>query len=212
MWAVAAVAETLAVYVDGFNLYHGLHQATARKHLWLDLGALAQSLRPQSVLTKVMYFTAPVLNDAAGLSNQQDYLAALVAQNPGLIEVVQGRYQSKSKNCRRCGNSWTVYEEKETDVNIAVNLVADAANKLTDAALIVSADSDLAPGVRLARQLNPALFIAAAFPPRRVSNELTTLMPASFHIGMRKIRSSQLPATVVDAATGKQWTRPAKWR
>lgn len=73
MWAVAAVAETLAVYVDGFNLYHGLHQATARRHLWLDLGALAQSLRPQSVLTKVMYFTAPVLNDAAGLSNQQDY-------------------------------------------------------------------------------------------------------------------------------------------
>jgi uncharacterized LabA/DUF88 family protein len=208
---VTAVAETLAVYVDGFNLYHGLHQASVRKHLWLDLGALAQSLRPQSTLTKVMYFTAPVLNDPVGLANQQAYLSALVVHNPGVIEVVQGRYQSKTKSCRKCGNSWTVYEEKETDVNIAVNLVADAANKLTDAALIISADSDLAPGVRLARQLNPNLFIAAAFPPRRVSNELKTLMPSSFHVGMTKIRSSQLPATVVDAATGRQWTRPARW-
>ncbi len=208
---VRVVSESLAVYVDGFNLYHGLHEASARKHLWLDLGALAQNLRPQSTLSKVMYFTAPVLNDPTGLSNQQAYLAALLAQNPGLIEVVQGRYQSKNKNCRRCGNSWTAYEEKETDVNIAVNLVADAAKRLTDAALVISADSDLSPGVRLARQLNPDLFVAAAFPPRRVSNELKALMPSSFHIGMKKIRNNQLPANVVDAATGKQWTRPVKW-
>jgi uncharacterized LabA/DUF88 family protein len=211
MWAVIAVAETLAVYVDGFNLYHGLHEESGRKHLWLDLVALAQSLRPQSMLTKVMYFTAPVLNDPRGLARQQSYLAALTAQNPTVLEVVQGRYQQKNKSCLKCGNTWRAYEEKETDVNIAINLVADAANKLTDAALIVSADSDLAPGVRLARQLNPNLFVASAFPPKRVSNELKTLMPACFQIGMGKIRNSQLPPTVVDAATGKQWTRPPKW-
>lgn len=203
--------ETLAVYVDGFNLYHGLHQQSGRKHLWLDLVALAQSLRPQSTVVKVMYFTAPVLNDSSGLARQQRYLAALAAQNPNVLEIVQGRYQQKTKSCRGCGSTWRVYEEKETDVNIAVNLVADAANKLTDAALIISADSDLAPGVRLAKQLYPNLFVASAFPPNRVSNELKTLMPASFHIGMGKIRKSQLPPTVVDAATGKQWTRPPKW-
>ncbi|WP_324738451.1 NYN domain-containing protein [Mycobacterium sp. 5-140-3-2] len=211
MGVVVAVADTLAVYVDGFNLYHGLHEASGCKHLWLDVVALAQSLRPQSTLIKVMYFTAPVLNDPRGLARQQRYLAALTAQNPGVLEVVQGRYQQKNKKCLKCGNTWRAYEEKETDVNIAINLVADAANKLTDAALIISADSDLAPGVRLARQLNPNPFVAAAFPPKRVCNELKTLMPRSFHVGMGKIRNSQLPPIVVDAATSKQFTRPTKW-
>ncbi|EFG74150.1 hypothetical protein HMPREF0591_5931 [Mycobacterium parascrofulaceum ATCC BAA-614] len=209
--AVIAVADTLAVYVDGFNLYHGLHEASGRKHLWLDVVALAQNLRPQSSLAKVMYFTAPVLNDSGGLARQQRYLNALKAQNPGVIEIVEGRYQQKNKTCKKCGNTWRTYEEKETDVNIAINLVADASIKLTDAALIISADSDLAPGVKLARKLNPNLFVAAAFPPRRVCNELKTLMPNSFHIGMGKIRNSQLPPVVIDAATRKQFTRPTKW-
>lgn len=206
------MAETLAVYVDGFNLYYGLHDATRCRHLWLDLIALARNIRPRSTLTKVMYFTAPVQNNAPALARQNRYLAALQAQNPRVLEVVQGRYQTKNKCCRQCNTSWTEYEEKETDVNIAVNLVADAANKLTDAALIISADSDLGPGIQIARQLHPNLFVAAAFPPRRVSNELKTLMPASFNIGMRQIRRSQLPQTVVDPTTGQQWHRPAKWR
>ena len=159
-----------------------------------------------------MYFTAPVQNNTPALARQNRYLDALKAQNPGVLEIVQGRYQTKNKSCRRCNASWTEYEEKETDVNIAVNLAADAANKLTDAALIVSADSDLGPGVRLARQLHPNQFVAAAFPPRRVSNELKTLMPASFNISMRQIRGSQLPQTVVHPTTGQQFNRPTKWR
>jgi hypothetical protein len=28
---------TVIAYVDGFNLYHGLHQASGRRYLWLDL-------------------------------------------------------------------------------------------------------------------------------------------------------------------------------
>jgi hypothetical protein len=29
----------VAVYVDGFNLYFGLHERYGRKYLWLDLQA-----------------------------------------------------------------------------------------------------------------------------------------------------------------------------
>lgn len=203
--------ETLAVYVDGFNLYHGLHEKAGCRYLWLDLVALVRTLRRRSSLTKVRYFTAPVLNDPSALSRQSDYLAALTAHNPGLIDVVNGRYQPKPKKCHKCGNSWTSYEEKETDVNIAAYLVADAASKTTDAALIVSADSDLAPAVRVARQMNPNLFIAAAFPPKRFSSELQALMPASFHIGMPRIKQSQLPGQVIDVSANKRWSRPSKW-
>lgn len=34
----------MSVYIDGFNLYHGIHEKFGRKYLWLDLEALAASL------------------------------------------------------------------------------------------------------------------------------------------------------------------------
>jgi hypothetical protein len=60
---------------------------------------------------------------------------------------VLGRYQHKTRVCRECGCTWTQYEEKETDVNIAVSLVADTAAGTSDIALIVSTDSDLCPAM-----------------------------------------------------------------
>jgi uncharacterized Zn finger protein len=43
------------------------------------------------------------------------------------VEIILGRYQAKTVACRQCGSVWTGYEEKKTDVNIAVSLVPDAA-------------------------------------------------------------------------------------
>ena len=37
---------TVIAYVDGFNLYHGLHQGYRRRYLWLDLQQLVQRVRP----------------------------------------------------------------------------------------------------------------------------------------------------------------------
>ena len=96
-------------------------------------------------------------------------------------------------------------------MNIATTLVADAATGTTDSALIISADSDLAPAIRTARSLNTTMFLAAAFPPLRYSAELSNLMPASFSIGMSKLTRSQLPRTVVDSVGGRTYNRPAKW-
>jgi len=198
-------------YVDGFNLYHGLHDAYQHKFLWLDLVKLAQSLRPRSQLVTVKYFTASVLNDSHAQGRQDTYIDALKAQNPGAIEVIMGRYQQKKRQCRTCGATWTHYEEKETDVNIAVNLVADAAAKRAESFIIVSGDSDIAPAVRMARALNPTAFYAAAFPPKRFSSELNLAMPDSFHIGRAKILQSQLPAQVAIRDSAVLLERPIKW-
>jgi uncharacterized LabA/DUF88 family protein len=205
------MSERLAIYIDGFNLYHGIHDKWRCRYLWLDLGALGRAIRPRSQLVKIKYFTAPVVNEPHALSRQSSYQGALAAHNPGLIEVIQGRYQPKRKTCNGCSRSWTEHEEKETDVNIAAHLVFDAALGVSDAAIIVSADSDLVPAVKAARALNPTLFIAAAFPPKRYSNELKSLMPNSFQIGAQRIKQSQLPLTVTDPASGATWSCPPKW-
>jgi len=203
------MAERLIMYVDGFNLYHGLHDEARCRLLWLDLVALARQLRPRSDVVCVRYFTAPVLQDPQAQGRQQTYLNALQALHGDTVEVVLGRYQSKSKQCRACGSTWTEREEKETDVNIAVALVRDAALGRMDSALILSADSDLAPAVRVARDLLPELFVTAAFPPRRFSKELKALMPSSFQINTARIRSSMLPLEVRKGDL--RFARPDKW-
>jgi hypothetical protein len=125
---------TVIAYVDGFNLYHGLHQGYGRRYLWLDLQHLVKRVRPHDQILAVRYFTAEVKDDPDGLARQRTYLAALKA-NSSAVDVVLGRYQTKRMTCRRCGSAWISYEEKETDVNIAVALVADAAASASDIAL-----------------------------------------------------------------------------
>ncbi len=54
---------TVIAYVDGFNLYHGLHERYRRRYLWLDLEHLVQRLRPNDHILAVRYFTALVKDE-----------------------------------------------------------------------------------------------------------------------------------------------------
>jgi uncharacterized LabA/DUF88 family protein len=202
---------TVIAYVDGFNLYHGLHDKYHRRYLWLDLERLAQRIRPRDQLVAVRYFTALVRDDKPALARQRIYLDALTAHSP-LVQVVLGRYQSKNIMCRQCGSNWTSYEEKETDVNIAVSIVADAAAGTSDLALIISADSDLCPAIRTARSVNPRRRMIAVFPPRRSSFEIRSLIPGAFTVAAADLRNSLLPDTVRGPTAGQIYQRPGKWR
>lgn len=202
---------SVIAYIDGFNLYYGLRDRFRRRYLWLDLVKLVTRLRPNDSLTAVKYFTAAVRNDPPAQARQQDYLSALGAHSGPVLQIVRGRYQAKIVSCRQCGSSWTSYEEKETDVNIAVSLVADAAVGAADIALLITADSDLCPAIRTVRMLAPTLHMIAVFPPRRNSFEVRSLIPSAFQLAQVDIRNSLLPTTVIDAATGVSYQRPATW-
>jgi uncharacterized LabA/DUF88 family protein len=208
-------ATRVIAYVDGFNLYHGLRARFQHRYLWLDLVGLVRRLRPRDTIVAVRYFTALVRNQPQAEARQQVYLAALGAHSGPLLGIVQGRYQAKQQECRGCGVRWISYEEKETDVNIAVSLVADAASSAADLALLVSADSDLCPAIRTTRVVSAAvgggMGIVAAFPPRRYSHEIKTLVPGAFTLAQADIRNSLLPEVVVDPRSGQKYRRPTKW-
>jgi uncharacterized LabA/DUF88 family protein len=200
----------VAAYVDGFNLYFGLKAKHGRRYLWLDLQALAESLlRPGQTLERVTYFTARVRKDPEGERRQSEYLHALAHHSP-LVTVVAGRFQEKHRRCRQCGSIWTLHEEKETDVNIAVTLVEDAVLDRYDTALLISADSDLRPAIGAIRRLRPEKRIIAAFPPKRESGDLRRAVDGYLVIGDDKIRRSQLPHVVV-ARPGISLRRPKHW-
>lgn len=201
--------ERVAAYIDGFNLYYGIREG-GRRHLWLDLEGLVESLLKQhQQLVAVRYFTAPVRNDPLALSRQQLYWNALDAHS-SLLEIRLGRFQQKTKRCFSCGSSWLEYEEKESDVALGAAMVGDGARELFDTAMIVSADGDMASAVRELKDLRPEVRVIAAFPPNRNSSELKRACDAFIPIGAAKIRQAQLPETV--SAGGHSIARPDYWK
>jgi len=199
------------VYVDGFNLYYGLKAKHRRKYHWLDLERLATSLlRPGQHLVQVRYFTARIRNKPLSEQRQDAYLSALDAHCPR-IQIIEGRFQERQSICRVCQTSRTTYEEKETDVNLALAIAQDAALDRFDIAILISGDADLCPAIRVTRELARTKRIVAAFPPRRWSDALRAEADASFTIGDAKLRQSQLPHKVM-LPTGLIVERPAYWR
>jgi uncharacterized LabA/DUF88 family protein len=125
------------------------------------------------------------------------------------VEIVLGRFQEKQRICRNYGFSWRTYEEKETDVAIAVALLEDGVNDRFDTAIIVSADSDLCPAVRALKRLRPDKRIVAVFPPQRRSDDLRRAADAHFTLGDAIIRQSLLPSAV--DGKGTIYRRPSHW-
>ena len=198
------------VYIDGFNLYHGMKSCYGRIYHWLDLEALGNTLlRPDQELEMVKYFTARVRGHPAARLRQVSYLEALAASCPRL-KISEGRFQKQTHRCRSCLAQWTAYEEKESDVSLAVALVEDAALNRYDTALVVSADSDLCPAVRSAKRIRPESRVIAVFPPSRRSDPLRRVTDAVYFLAADKLSRAQLPPEVMTPA-GIKLSRPAHW-
>ena len=206
------MAHRVAVYIDGFNLYYGMTSKGWSRYLWLDLHRLAENLlRPEQELSVVRYFTAPLLadpNDSDRVKRQTTYLDAL-SSRPSL-SIQLGYYISKTQNCRNCGAARTVYEEKTTDVNIAVAMLADAYDDIYDTAVLVSADGDLVRPVTTVLDRFQRKRVVVAFPPGRYSNDLRDKATASFIIGRGVVANSQLPDSMV-SQDGHSLSRPSNW-
>lgn len=205
--------KRVIAYIDGFNLYHGLCALNDKSLYWLDLPTLARSLlKPDQTLVCTRYFTARI--QAAGRSTQADvqrqavYLDALAVQ-PNLT-VHYGQFMSKPARCKNCQANWTTFEEKQSDVNLGVELTIDAFRDRFDMALVVSADSDLTSPIERMKQEHPQRQVVVAFPPNRQSNRLKALGPY-IAVGLDKLRKAQLPETVI-SANGYPLTRPITWR
>ena len=112
------------------------------------------------MLVAVRYFTARVLPEPDGPGKpirQNTYLEALATRSG--LSVHYGYFAS-----RKGGG----YEEKMTDVNIAVELLCDAQANLFDTAILISGDSDLTGAVLAARE-RYGKRVLVAFPPGRRS-------------------------------------------
>jgi uncharacterized LabA/DUF88 family protein len=198
------------VYIDGYNLYYGLRTAYKGKYKWLDLQLLADSFLQENMeLVKVKYFTA-VTKSNDQTSKRQDIFLKALAAHCDKLEIIYGKFLSKRKQCRECGDKYTYYEEKKTDVNIACQILHDAHLHSYDCCYIVSGDSDLVPPVKIIKQSFPKKKIIIANPPNRKSDELCKAADGFFAISKQKIKTSQLPHSVQNK-TGSKLIKPKSW-
>ncbi|MEV7420341.1 NYN domain-containing protein [Streptomyces sp. NPDC089919] len=213
--------STVIAYVDGPNLDYSIRASYGTRHLWLDLAGLVERLRPADRLVRVQYCTTLVVKDPAALADQHAHLHALSAHRPGAVSTELGHYKVHKPRCGACRQGYHCgctpprrfhrHEEKRTDMAIGARLIEDSANRASEVALIVSADSDLVPAVEASRRLDPGRRIYLALPPgyERPSRHFRSV--GSFTINETALRASQLPQTVTDPVTGAAYRRPAKW-
>jgi uncharacterized LabA/DUF88 family protein len=167
-WAFLFQSLTVRVtaFVDGFNLYHALHDLNRPYLKWLNLRALCQHFapQPQFQLDTIYYFSAYATWRVRPYRRHREYVTALRAVG---VTPILGRFKIKNRECRRCGTSWQDHEEKETDVNIALRLLLGAVKNEYDRALLISGDSDLAPAVRAVKKECPSKNIRIIAPVNR---------------------------------------------
>ena len=175
-----ASQNRVIVFIDGFNLYHSIHELnfdaktkrpTSPKHYlkWLNISTLSQALiHPnQDILVGAYYFSAYagwVPQDVQ--DRHRDYVAVLKSTD---VIPVMGTFKKKPRRCPSCKHEWDTHEEKESDFNLALYLVKLAYEDAFDKAIIFTADTDLAPAIRLVREKFPHKAVHVAIPERRLN-------------------------------------------
>lgn len=205
--------ERVISYIDGFNLYFGLRSKGWKKYYWLDLVELNKKLlKDHQGLTHCHYFTSRIRKKgkmSQNMKRQGLWLDAIESLYPATTHY--GHYLEKTITCRKCMATWKTFEEKMTDVNMAVQLLSDAYEDKYDTAILISGDSDLAPPIEKVLSRFPQKKIIVCFPPGRHSDKLRKVSTSAFTIGEAKIRKSLLPENI-KTLTGHTITRPKEWK
>ena len=201
----------ISVYIDGYNLYHAIHD-TKQPHLkWLSLRELSKLLThsiSDASIREINYFSAYATWKADAYKRHRDYVAALKAEN---CNIILGKFKKNPAHCNKCGHSWFKHEEKETDVNLALKLLNDAHTDIYDHALVISADTDLAPAIRLVQEQFPHKNVTAVFPPgRHHVAALSNAASADIRISTKMLARCLLPQTL--SFDGKTILRPNTYK
>ena len=198
------------VFVDGFNLYHAIaDNPLFRKLKWLNLSKFAKCfLSSNDTLVGVYYFTAYATWDMEKVGKHKTYTKALKYHG---VDIILGAFRYVDKKCGKCKKAYNTFEEKRTDVNIAIKLFETAINDAWDNALIVSGDSDLIPAIEAVKRIFPSKKIGIVIPIGRKAEELKQV--ADFH---RKVKLKHLETCQfddeIDIGDGVILKRPDSWK
>lgn len=221
------------IYVDGYNLYYGCLKHSPDK--WLDLEKLLYQRvvypqNPASELVSIRFFTADIKakvasNGQAAQEAQQRYHRALCTLYPERIDIIKGYYSLEKARLLKYRTPpdkaarvdvWKL-EEKQTDVNMALEAYRDASKGKVEQLVFVSNDTDLAPALAALRedfgatiQIGVVIPVRASVTHRPVNQQLSQYADwTRHHITDTELSDSQMPDRI--PTRKKPITKPEYW-
>ena len=198
-------------FIDGFNVYHAIDNARLKKYKWLNYWALSEKfLRGKDRVVGVLYFTAYSPWSEDKRTRHKRLISANVDTG---VRVILGVFRKTTKKCGICNEQYQTYEEKRTDVNIAVHLFGNAQKDNYDKAVIVSGDSDLIPAITSITDVFPNKQFSLVIPIGRRARELQRIVGNESSMRMKDIHleTSQFPDKFTQR-NGLVLERPIEWR
>lgn len=177
--------------IDGFNLYHSIcANPVLVKYKWLNLRKLCECFKLGQNVEAIYYFTALTKWKPQQMARHQLFISVL--EDLG-IKIIYGQFRAKTKYCDNCQTTRPSHEEKQTDVNIAIELLQLAYENKFDTASIISGDSDLIPAIKKVNDLFGEKKIDLVIPYNRSAEELKGVCNRSSKIKIKHLHHSLLP-------------------
>lgn len=227
-------ALTASVFIDGFNVYFALKDYPDKsiyfnKYKWLNYRSLAQKfLPPYCSVVSVKYFTAITKWDSQKKNRHTLYIKALETVG---VETIKGNYINTSKNvvieCPSSKKQFNtrdglingyvkkgyLFEEKKTDVNIAVHMIKSAISGNNDIILLFSNDTDFIPVFQAIKEINNKIQLKVVTPIGETHNDFISTLTKN---NCKKLKEIHLKNSLLnDPITLKSGTQihcPKQWK
>lgn len=195
-------------FVDGFNLYHSINDdEELHPYKWLNLKSLSNHFINKNIeINKILFFTSMVKGNPIKYNRQECYHKALRFLD---IKIILGKRKEAEIKCRLCNGTFNIFEEKKTDVNIAVKLIEYAFDDLYDVAYIISGDSDLVPAIEYVQdKLNKDIW--CLFPIGRHAMDMKSSASGYTQMTSTHYKAHRLPDSFIDKK-GRTIKSPTEW-
>lgn len=159
-------------------------------------------------LEDAYYFTSLTSWAPAKTERHKLLIRALELEN---AKVIYGSFRRRDRICPHCGRNYKFFEEKQTDVNIAIQIFRLAIEDTYDTAIIISGDSDLIPCINAIRMTYPSKKVGVVIPITRRAEELKQVCDFHFKMKEKHLASSLFPMEV-DLGSNERLVCPSTWR
>ncbi|PIY81851.1 NYN domain-containing protein [Candidatus Pacearchaeota archaeon CG_4_10_14_0_2_um_filter_35_33] len=139
--------ERVIIFIDGSNLYHLVKKLVPeKKPNDFDFEKFTKYLLRDRKLVRIYYYNCPLdrRKDEKAYIKQQRFFDKI--QRIPNFSFVLCRMQKKKSNNK------IIYEAKEDDIHLAVDMVKLSYNDAYDTAILVSSDGDFVPAVQAVKE------------------------------------------------------------
>jgi len=140
--------EKVIIFIDGSNHYHIIKDMfSAKKSMNFNFEKFTKDISGKRKLVRVYYYTAPLdrKKDEKTYIKQQKFFEKLRrVLNFNLVLCRMQKVKIDGK---------TIYQVKEDDIHLAVDMVKLAFNKAYDTAILISSDGDFVPAIKVIKEI-----------------------------------------------------------